>query len=90
MKRRVKPYIDLQLVAFPQDGVLRSAGAFDNLKRAIDMGVDVVGDIPHFERTMADGAASVKLLCEFAAEKGLRVDMHCDESDDMGASPARI
>lgn len=82
VKRRVAPYMDLQLVAFPQDGVLRSAGAFENLKRAIAMGVDVVGGIPHFERTMADGAESVRLLCEFAAEKGLRVDMHCDESDD--------
>ncbi|CAG9205247.1 Cytosine deaminase [Paraburkholderia sabiae] len=82
VKRRVAQYMDLQLVAFPQDGLLRSAGAFDNLKRAIAMGVDVVGGIPHFERTMADGAESVRLLCEFAAEKGLRVDMHCDESDD--------
>jgi cytosine/creatinine deaminase len=82
VKRRVAPYLDLQLVAFPQDGLLRSAGAFDNLKRAIAMGVDVVGGIPHFERTMADGAESVRLLCEFAAQKGLRVDMHCDESDD--------
>jgi cytosine deaminase len=82
VKRRVAPYMDLQLVAFPQDGLLRSAGAFDNLKRAIDMGVDVVGGIPHFERTMTEGAESVRLLCEFAAQKGLRVDMHCDESDD--------
>ena len=53
-----------------------------NLKRALDLGVDVVGGIPHFERTMADGAASVRLLCELAAERGLPVDMHCDESDD--------
>ncbi|HWT38381.1 MAG TPA: cytosine deaminase, partial [Paraburkholderia sp.] len=82
VKRRVAPYMDLQLVAFPQEGLLRSAGAFDNLRRAIAMGVEVVGGIPHFERTMADGAESVRLLCEFAAQKGLRVDMHCDESDD--------
>jgi len=82
VKRRVAPYLDLQLVAFPQDGVLRSPSALANLKRAIAMGVDVVGGIPHFERTMADGAESVRILCEFAAEKGLRVDMHCDESDD--------
>lgn len=82
VKRRVAPYLDLQLVAFPQDGILRSATAMDNLKRSIAMGVDVVGGIPHFERTMADGAESVRLLCEFAADKGLRVDMHCDESDD--------
>ncbi|APA67083.1 MULTISPECIES: amidohydrolase family protein [unclassified Janthinobacterium] len=82
VRRQVAPYLDLQLVAFPQDGILRSAGAFDNLKRAIAMGVDVVGGIPHFERTMADGAESVRLLCEFACERGLMVDMHCDESDD--------
>jgi cytosine deaminase len=82
VRERVKPYLDLQLVAFPQDGVLRSAGALHNLTRALDMGVDVVGGIPHFERTMADGAESVRLLCEIAAARGLRVDMHCDESDD--------
>ncbi len=82
VKRRVAPYLDLQLVAFPQDGVLRSPGALHNLQRALDKGVDVVGGIPHFERTMADGAESVKILCELAAERGLRVDMHCDESDD--------
>jgi cytosine/creatinine deaminase len=82
VKRRVAPYVDLQLVAFPQDGVLRAKGALDNLRRALDLGVDIVGGIPHFERTMAEGAASVKLLCELAAERGQPVDMHCDESDD--------
>ena len=82
VRERVKPYLDLQLVAFPQDGVLRSKTAKANLIRALDMGVDVVGGIPHFERTMAEGAESVRWLCELAAERGLRVDMHCDESDD--------
>lgn len=82
VKNRVAPYLDLQLVAFPQDGVLRTPGGLDNLQRALDLGVDVVGGIPHFERTMGEGAASVKLLCELAAERGLPVDMHCDESDD--------
>jgi cytosine deaminase len=82
VKRRVAPYLDLQLVAFPQDGVLRAKGGVDNLKRALALGVDVVGGIPHFERTMSEGAASVRLLCELAAEQGKLVDMHCDESDD--------
>ena len=82
VKKRVAPYLDLQLVAFPQDGVLRSPGAMQNLERSLDMGVEVVGGIPHFERTMADGAESVRLLCELAAKRGLRVDMHCDETDD--------
>ena len=82
VRDQVKDYIDLQLVAFPQDGVLRDPTALANTVKALDMGVDVVGGIPHFERTMADGAESVRLLCEIAAERGLMVDMHCDESDD--------
>ena len=82
VKKQVAPYIDMQLVAFPQDGVLRDAQGMSKLKRALDLGVDVVGGIPHFERTSEQGAQSVKLLCELAAERGLMVDMHCDESDD--------
>ncbi|MCE8554111.1 amidohydrolase family protein [Ruegeria pomeroyi] len=82
VRERVKDRLDLQLVAFPQDGVLRDPTAMANTVRALDMGVDVVGGIPHFERTMADGAESVRLLCEIAAKRGLMVDMHCDESDD--------
>lgn len=82
VRKRVAPYIDLQLVAFPQDGLFRAPDAEQNLLRALDMGVDVVGGIPHFERTMEDGAASVKRLCAIAAERGLPVDLHCDESDD--------
>jgi cytosine deaminase len=82
VKERVRPYLDLQLVAFPQDGYYRSPTAAKNVERALDMGVDVVGGIPHFERTMADGTRSVTELCGIAAERGLRVDMHCDETDD--------
>ena len=82
VKATVAPWLDLQLVAFPQDGLLRAPGALANLKRALDLGVDVVGGIPHFERTMAEGAESVRILCELAAERGLRVDLHCDETDD--------
>ena len=82
VKEIIKDYLDLQLVAFPQDGVLRDPKALETTLRSLDLGVDVVGGIPHFERTMADGAKSVQILCEIAAERGLMVDMHCDESDD--------
>jgi cytosine/creatinine deaminase len=82
VKREVAPYIDLQLVAFPQDGFYRDPKARENTIRALDLGVDVVGGIPHFERTMEDGRRSVTELCEIAAERGLMVDMHCDETDD--------
>lgn len=82
VKKTVAPYIDLQLVAFPQDGLYRSPTARQNTLRALDLGVDIVGGIPHFERTMADGTRSVTELCEIAAKRGLMVDLHCDETDD--------
>ncbi|MCV2869021.1 amidohydrolase family protein [Defluviimonas sp. WL0002] len=82
VKRRVADYIDLQLVAFPQDGLYRTTTGRENLIRALDMGVDVVGGIPHFERTMEDGRDSVRDLARIAADRGLMLDLHCDETDD--------
>ena len=82
VRKEVAPYLDLQLVAFPQDGYLRDTGTAELMENALDRGVDVVGGIPHFERTMDEGKKSVEVLCRIAAERGLRVDMHCDESDD--------
>ena len=82
VQAEIKPWIDLQLVAFPQNGFYRHAPSRENLLRALGKGVEVVGGIPHFEATMAEGANSVRALCEIAAERGLLVDMHCDETDD--------
>jgi len=82
VREQMRDYIDIQLVAFPQDGFLRYAKSEQNLLRALDKGVDVVGGIPHFERTMSDGSESIRRLCEIAAQRDLLVDMHCDESDD--------
>ena len=82
VREEMRPYLDIQLVAFPQDGYYRYPQAEALLTKALDLGVDVVGGIPHFERTMAEGTQSVKALCEIAAERGLLVDMHCDETDD--------
>jgi cytosine deaminase len=82
VREKVAPYIDLQLVAFPQDGYYRAKDGISSLNRALDMGVDIVGGIPHFERTMGEGTASVEALCRIAADRGLPVDMHCDETDD--------
>ncbi|WP_349369122.1 amidohydrolase family protein [Salinarimonas sp.] len=82
VRKRVAPWIDLQLVAFPQDGLYRHERGEAGLLAALDLGVDVVGAIPHFERTMEDGAASLRRICAIAAERGLMVDVHCDETDD--------
>ena len=82
VKRRVAPYLDVQVVAFPQDGYYRAKDGVASLTRALDMGADIVGGIPHFERTMEEGRTSVEALCRLAADRGLPVDLHCDESDD--------
>jgi cytosine deaminase len=82
VRARVAPYLELQLVAFPQDGYFRSPGATDLLRAALDRGVEIVGGIPHFERTMAEGTTSVEALFRLAADRGLPIDIHCDESDD--------
>jgi len=82
VRRQVAPYLDLQLVAFPQDGLYRTATGRANVIHALDMGVDVVGGIPHFERTMGEGAESLRDLARMAADRGLMWDVHCDETDD--------
>ena len=81
VREQMKDFIDIQLVAFPQDGLFR-ANCLNNLKAALDMGVDVVGGIPHFERTMEEGHESIRILCEIAEKRGLLTDLHCDETDD--------
>ncbi len=82
LREDLKPWLDIQLVAFPQDGYLRSKFSEPNLTRALEKGVDIIGGIPHFERTMLEGGSSVRRLTKIAAERGLMVDMHCDETDD--------
>ncbi len=82
VRERVRPYLDLQLVAFPQDGLLRQPATLALLKQALDLGVDLIGGIPHHERCDAEGRQSIRILCELAAERSLGLDLHCDETDD--------
>lgn len=82
LKEEVAEWMEIQLVAFPQDGLLRNPDGEKLLLRALDAGIEVVGGIPHFERTYGEGARSLDRLCRIAAERGLRVDVHCDETDD--------
>ncbi|MFW5843661.1 MAG: cytosine deaminase [Spirochaetota bacterium] len=82
VRRQFKELIDIQLVAFPQDGFYGDPETRQRLLRALDMGVDVVGGIPHNEPRYDLGTQSLAELLEIAADRGLRVDIHCDESDD--------
>jgi cytosine/creatinine deaminase len=74
--------VDLQLVAFPQQGILGFDGGAALMREAVALGADVVGAIPHYELTREDGVESVKFAMALAEEHGLRVDIHCDETDD--------
>jgi cytosine deaminase len=82
LREEVRGIIDLQLVAFPQQGILGFDGGKDLMRAAVELGADVVGGIPHYELTREDGVESVKFAMALADEFGLRVDIHCDETDD--------
>ncbi len=74
--------VELQIVAFPQLGILGFDGGPDLMRKAVELGADVVGAIPHYELTREDGVDSVKFAMALADEHGLLVDIHCDETDD--------
>jgi cytosine deaminase len=82
VREAVKDWITLQVVAFPQDGLYRRPGLEDNLIAALELGVDAVGGIPHYEMTREDGVRSVELIFELAERYGKLIDIHCDETDD--------
>ena len=82
LREEVGDQMSLQLVAFPQQGIQSFDGGEELMRRAIGLGVDVVGGIPHFEISREYGEQSVKFVMALAAEHGLRVDIHCDETDD--------
>jgi len=74
--------IDLQIVAFPQEGIESFKAGRELMTEAIAMGADVVGGIPHFENTRDQGVSSIKFLMDLAERTGCLVDVHCDETDD--------
>ena len=82
LREEARGIVDLQLVAFPQQGILSFDGGPDLMRKAVELGVDVVGAIPHYELTREDGVESVRFAMALAEEHGLRVDIHCDETDD--------
>jgi cytosine deaminase len=82
LREQVRGLIDLQLVAFPQQGIVGFDGGRELMRRAVEVGADIVGGIPHYELTREDGVESVKFAMALADEHGLGVDIHCDETDD--------
>ena len=82
VREEARHLIDLQIVAFPQEGIESYEGGRELMERAVAMGADVVGGIPHFENTRDQGVSSIKFLMDLAERTGCLVDVHCDETDD--------
>ncbi|MCJ5945725.1 cytosine deaminase [Klebsiella pneumoniae] len=82
VKQEAADLIDLQIVAFPQEGIESYPNGRELMTRAIEMGADVVGGIPHYENTRDKGVSSVMFLMDLAQRYGRLVDVHCDEIDD--------
>lgn len=82
VKERVRDICEVQIVAFPQEGILAYPGAVDLMREALRMGADVVGGIPHYEFTREDGVADVNIAFDLAIQFDRLIDIHCDETDD--------
>ena len=82
VKKEVAPWVDLQIVAFPQEGILSYPNGEALLDQAMAMGADVVGGIPHFEFTREYGVESMHIAFNIARKYNKQIDIHCDEIDD--------
>ena len=82
VKKEIAPWVDLQIVAFPQEGILSYPNGEKLLDQAMAMGADVVGGIPHFEFTREYGVESMHIAFDIARKYNKQIDIHCDEIDD--------
>jgi len=86
LRREFAPLVDIQVVAFPQEGVVRLPGTLELLRAALDAGADVLGGCVYSEDDVADSRRQVDLLLELAGEQGVPLDLHADLADD-GTDP---
>lgn len=82
VKEEMKDLVDLQIVAFPQDGIFTSPNGLILMERSLQMGVDVVGGIPHNEFTREDGVKDVETVFNLAERFNALIDIHVDETGD--------
>lgn len=82
VKEEMKEYVDIQIVAFPQEGILSFKRGLELLEESLKLGADVIGAIPHFEFTREYGVESINKIFELAEKYNVLIDVHCDEIDD--------
>jgi len=89
-RERYRDLVDVEIVAFPQEGVVRDPGTADLLARAVEAGADLVGGMPHNEASPADSRRHVEICFEIALRHGRDIDMHVDETDDPASRTLEI
>ncbi|EMJ3465308.1 cytosine deaminase [Vibrio harveyi] len=82
VREEMKKWVDIQIVAFPQEGILSYPNGKELLEEAVQLGADVIGAIPHFEFTREYGIESLHYVFELAQKYDRLIDVHCDEIDD--------
>ncbi len=82
LREELKDYVTIQIVAFPQEGILSFPNGLELLEEALKLGADVIGAIPHFEFTREYGVESIEKMFELAKKYDVLIDVHCDEIDD--------
>lgn len=82
MKEELKDIVDIQIVAFPQQGMYTYKGGLELVEEALKMGADVVGGIPHYEPAREFGEKSIHDIVRLALKYDKLIDVHCDETDD--------
>ena len=83
MKQELKDIVEIQIVAFPQEGMYTYKGGRELVEEALKMGADVVGGIPHYEPAREFGERSVHDIVKLAMKYDKLIDVHCDETDDV-------
>jgi cytosine deaminase len=89
-RERYRDLVDVEIVAFPQEGIVRDPGTADLLARAVEAGADLVGGMPHNEASPADSRRHVEICFEVAMRHGRDIDMHVDETDDPASRTLEI
>lgn len=82
VKEDYKDIIDLQIVAFPQEGILKDEGTEELLYKALESGATQLGGMPHNEYTSQDSQKHIEILFEIAKQFNVDIDSHTDETDD--------
>ncbi|KXA89335.1 hypothetical protein AKJ62_03330 [candidate division MSBL1 archaeon SCGC-AAA259D14] len=89
-REEMKNELDLEIVAFPQEGIVRDPGTEDLMREAMKKGADLVGGMPHYEKSQSDAEEHVNIVFDIANKFGVDIDMHVDETDDPDSRTLEI